>query len=75
MYEDEVCDDDFNIEELESGFQLRLDIPSAYFKFIIGKKGESKRRLESETGTQIRIPKQGTEGDIGKCLYVNANNS
>ena len=70
LYDDEYCDDDVDIEETESGYRLRLSIPSAFFKFIIGKKGETKRRLENETGTQIKIPKQGAEGDIGIHLFI-----
>lgn len=35
-------------------------------RYIIGKKGETRRRLESDTKTSISIPKQGVEGQIGK---------
>ncbi len=54
------------IEQTESGYKLALDIPSPYFKYIIGKKGETKKRLENETRTQIIIPRQGMEGEIGQ---------
>lgn len=63
-YCDEVCDFKTPIEETESGFQLKLEIPSAFFKHIIGRKAETKRRLETETRTQIRIPKPGQDGPI-----------
>lgn len=63
-YNDEICDVHFDIEETSGGFRVRLNIPSTYFKHIIGKKGETKRRLEAETKTQIRIPKAGQEGEI-----------
>lgn len=36
-----------------------------YFAFVIGSKGVVRRRLESETKTQIRVPKQGQDGYIG----------
>ena len=67
-YADEVCDAGLSaIEELKDGtLRLSLDIPSAYFKFIIGKKAETKRRIENETRTQIQIPRQGVEGEVGK---------
>jgi hypothetical protein len=68
MYEDEVCDSGFanDVEQMEDGsYKLTLEIPSAYFRFVIGKKGETKRRIENETRTLIRIPRQGMEGDIG----------
>lgn len=74
-YCDEVCDLKTPIEETENGFQLKLDVPSAFFKHIIGRKAETKRRLETETRTQIRIPKPGQEGPIGifyrnKCSCI-----
>jgi activating signal cointegrator complex subunit 1 len=65
-YNDEVCDVDFDVEEYSGGFRVRLDIPSAYYAYIIGKRGETKRRIEVETKTQIRIPKMGEKGEIGK---------
>ncbi|KAE8591035.1 hypothetical protein XENTR_v10018287 [Xenopus tropicalis] len=60
---DEPCDD-FTVEETEKGFQCTIDLPSQLFKYIIGKKGETKRNLESETRTSIIIPRPGVEGDI-----------
>lgn len=35
-------------------------------RYIIGKKGETKKRLEAETRTSISIPKPGVEGEIGE---------
>lgn len=35
-------------------------------RYIIGKKGETKKRLETETRTSISIPKPGMEGEIGE---------
>lgn len=69
-YEDEVCDMMPGIEETENGFKMPISIPSAFFKFIIGKKGETKRKIENETCTSIWIPRQGQEGDIGLCNSV-----
>ncbi|XP_051795013.1 activating signal cointegrator 1 complex subunit 1 isoform X1 [Acanthochromis polyacanthus] len=34
------------------------------FRYIIGKKGETRKRLEFDTKTSISIPKQGVEGQI-----------
>lgn len=66
MYEDEACDAISEIEQTENGWRMAMAVPSALFKFIIGKKAETKKRLENETRTQIKIPKQGEEGDVGK---------
>lgn len=62
-WNDETCDT-FNIEETDRGYQTSVNLPSAFFKHIIGRKGETKRRLEIETKTQIRIPREGVEGEI-----------
>ena len=68
MYMDESCEIAVNVEETSNGLRLSLAVPNAYFKYIIGKKGETKRRIEEETNTQIRIPRQGEEGNIGEKL-------
>ncbi|NXO69087.1 ASCC1 protein, partial [Phainopepla nitens] len=60
---DEPCDA-FVVEETERGFQCRVEVPSPLCKYIIGKKGETKKRLETETRTSISIPKPGVEGEI-----------
>jgi len=66
VYCDEVCDAAASqIQETDNGFRLTLDVPSDYWKHIIGKKGETKKRLENETRTQIKIPGRGREGEIG----------
>ncbi|XP_072280594.1 activating signal cointegrator 1 complex subunit 1 [Pyxicephalus adspersus] len=60
---DEPCDY-YTIEETEKGFQCFIDLPSQLFKYIIGKKGETRRTIESDTRTSINIPRQGMEGEI-----------
>lgn len=60
---DEPCEQ-HAIEQTEKGFRCVVDIPSVLHKYIIGKKGETRKRLESETKTSINIPKQGVEGPI-----------
>ena len=46
-------------------YSLSVSIPSVFFKYIIGKKGETKKRIETETKTRITIPRQGEAGNIG----------
>lgn len=60
---DEPCDA-FVVEETDKGFQCRVEVPSPLYKYIIGKKGETKKRIETETRTSISIPKPGLEGEI-----------
>ncbi|NWI60990.1 ASCC1 protein, partial [Calyptomena viridis] len=60
---DDPCDATV-VEETERGFQCRVEVPSPLYKYIIGKKGETKKRLETETRTSISIPKPGVEGEV-----------
>ena len=64
--EDEACDAFGSIEKTEEGYQLRMQVPSLLYKFIIGKKGETKKKIEKETGTRIMIPRPGGKGDLGE---------
>lgn len=63
LAEDETCDTHC-IEQTEKGFRCAIDVPSVLYKYIIGKKGETRKRLEADTKTSIIIPKQGVEGQI-----------
>lgn len=63
LVEDESCDG-HSIEQTEKGFRCAIDVPSVLYKYVIGKKGETRRRLEYDTKTSISIPKQGIEGQI-----------
>lgn len=63
LAEDEICDSLF-IEQTDKGYRCAIDVPSVLYKYIIGKKGETRRRLEFDTKTSINIPKQGVEGQI-----------
>lgn len=63
LIEDETCDTHC-IEQTEKGFRCAIDVPSVLYKYVIGKKGETRRRLEFDTKTSISIPKQGIEGQI-----------
>lgn len=66
IWEDEACDTAESVEKTEQGYRLCMEVPSSLFKFIIGKRAETKRKIEKETGTQIMIPRQGQEGDVGE---------
>ncbi|XP_031565011.1 activating signal cointegrator 1 complex subunit 1-like isoform X2 [Actinia tenebrosa] len=63
-YEDETCDASDVVEETKSGFRTVMDTPSALFKFVIGRKAETKKKIEMETDTRLFIPSQGQAGDI-----------
>jgi len=44
--------------------KISLSIPNAFFKYIIGSRGDTKKRLEHETKTRIQIPGRGQDGDV-----------
>ena len=54
-----------DIERMDNGnYRAVLKISSAFFPQIIGKGGQTKTRLETDTKTKIVIPRKGQEGDI-----------
>lgn len=63
LAEDETCDTQL-IEHTDKGYRCAIDVPSVLYKYIIGKKGETRKRLEFDTKTSINIPKQGVEGQV-----------
>ncbi|CAG5905098.1 unnamed protein product [Menidia menidia] len=63
LAEEESCQSHF-IEQTDKGYRCAIDVPSVLYKYIIGKKGETRRRLEYDTKTSVSIPKPGMEGQI-----------
>lgn len=68
--DDEACD-----VRTEQGYRLSVEIPSSLFKFILGRRAETKKKIEKETNTQIMVPRQGEEGDIGELQIDLINNA
>ena len=66
IWEDEACDTVESVEKTDRGYRLSMEVPSSLFKFILGKRAETKKKIEKETNTQIMIPRQGEEGDVGE---------
>ncbi|XP_050075038.1 activating signal cointegrator 1 complex subunit 1 [Anopheles maculipalpis] len=65
MYEEDERGEEYEIEVTNTGrFQTSFHVPAAFYAMIIGAKGQTRQRLETETKAQIRVPKQGTTGDI-----------
>uniref|UniRef100_A0A182JEZ9 K Homology domain-containing protein n=1 Tax=Anopheles atroparvus TaxID=41427 RepID=A0A182JEZ9_ANOAO len=68
--EEDICGDDDREEEYDidlndaGKFQTSFHVPAAFYALIIGAKGQTRQRLEAETKAQIRVPKQGTTGDL-----------
>lgn len=52
----------------DKGFALKLPVPAAFYKYIIGRQGVTKTAIERETKTRIRVPQRGAVGDIGESL-------
>ncbi|XP_076809627.1 activating signal cointegrator 1 complex subunit 1-like [Clavelina lepadiformis] len=59
------CQEEENVTKNSKGlYETALQIPSSFFKYIIGNRGDMKKRLEHETKTKIQIPGKGQEGDV-----------
>jgi len=60
----EINDCQYRIDETNSGrFTASFHVASAFFPMLIGKKGTTKKRIESETRARLNIPKQGVENE------------
>uniref|UniRef100_A0A5S6QPU5 KH domain-containing protein n=1 Tax=Trichuris muris TaxID=70415 RepID=A0A5S6QPU5_TRIMR len=55
---------EFDIKENDRGFTMQLDVASAYYRFIVGHKGDTRRRLEMETATVVEVPKPDAKGFV-----------
>lgn len=65
--EAESCVNEYStIQQTEHGFcDYIRDIPSFYFKFILGKKASMKYQIESQTKTTLKFPNKGeNRGDV-----------
>lgn len=75
-YEEETSEPiyDSDEESNESNIEIKphfggrfihsFHVPRAFYAFIIGSKGATRKRLEAETKSTINIPKVGQDGDI-----------
>ncbi|CAB3230920.1 unnamed protein product [Arctia plantaginis] len=62
---DEGEEDEFEVVMVDnSRYKTSLHVSKHYLGCIIGKKGSIKMRIERDTRTDIKIPRQGQEGDI-----------
>jgi len=73
--EDEV---DYVIERVGDSYVTKMPVPSVFYKFIIGKKGAVKNRIQNETGSFLNIPNHTSgsseiviKGPSEKCV-INA---
>jgi len=57
------------VRQTENGFFLALPMADVFHKHINGKKGDTKKRLESDTGAKIKLPRIGQTGDVGNYKY------
>jgi len=62
--DDETCDIDFKIDRSDNGqYSTLINIPDAIRGIVIGSKGSTRKRIQSETGAVISFPPQGFEDD------------
>ncbi|PNJ40651.1 ASCC1 isoform 8, partial [Pongo abelii] len=60
---DEPCDA-YEVEQTPQGFRSTVKAPSLLYKHIVGKRGDTRKKIEMETKTSISIPKPGQDGEI-----------
>ncbi len=58
-------EDPAGLSQLANGsWQLVLPLPCQLFPALIGRRAETKKRLEVDTRTQMTVPRQGTQGPV-----------
>ncbi|KAF2398874.1 hypothetical protein EJ06DRAFT_583485 [Trichodelitschia bisporula] len=62
-------------DEVERGFTMLFDYPQKYAGYLVGKRGENKRKLEEEFDVEIRVPdgKVELKGPKAKCEACKSN--
>eukprot|EP00026_Physarum_polycephalum_P010096 Phypoly_transcript_10247.p1 GENE.Phypoly_transcript_10247~~Phypoly_transcript_10247.p1 ORF type:complete len:378 (+),score=67.83 Phypoly_transcript_10247:179-1312(+) len=63
--EQECAENNYKIEkdpQFET-YRIRFNLHNAFYKFIIGKAGATKNKIQQETGATITIPKQDSKSD------------
>ncbi|XDB65481.1 hypothetical protein ABFV05_019097 [Capra hircus] len=60
---EEPCET-YEVMQTPQGFRCTVKAPSLLYKHIVGKRGDTRKKLEVETKTSISIPKPGQEGEI-----------
>jgi len=60
---DEPCDLDIRTEK-KGGYSLKMHVAPCFYPFIIGKKGNTKQRIEKETGTSLTIGQDSSKEPI-----------
>ena len=68
---DAVSCDPLEMEQTKDGYRLVMDVPSKFFGYIIGQKGETRKRIEHDTGTHLDIPKAHTRLEEISKLMIN----
>ncbi|KAF2356937.1 K domain type 1, partial [Trinorchestia longiramus] len=58
--EDEEQNHEFSVDKLTNGlYRTAWHVPNVYYAYLIGRRGDTRRRLELETGSKISIPQRG----------------
>ncbi|TDG51696.1 hypothetical protein AWZ03_001756 [Drosophila navojoa] len=74
LYADDDYEEDIaecNIEQLSNGnYKLALHVPKSFYGGLIGFKGSTKRRIETESHTEIYVPRQN---DSSNDLIIQSN--
>lgn len=67
LYTNDATDDDDDYDIIQTDkdrFKISFHVPNVFYAVIIGAKGTTKKRIESETKTTVKVPRPGINGDI-----------
>ncbi|XP_046736458.1 activating signal cointegrator 1 complex subunit 1 isoform X1 [Diprion similis] len=62
--DEDSASEEFDVQPYNGKFKHTFYLAKPFFPFLIGTKGSTRKRLETETSTSIQIPKLGQNGDI-----------
>ena len=63
--DEEFCEDDYGFEVDANGFYYAyVDVPADLIGLVIGKKGDTKRRIERTSNCKIELPPKGSEQPV-----------
>ena len=63
--DEQFCEDDYGFEIDADGFYYSLvDVPADLIGLVIGRKGDTKRRIERTSNCKIELPPKGSEQPV-----------
>lgn len=65
LYNDADDEENYDIIETDTDrFKTAFHVPNVFYGLIVGAKGTTRKRIETETKTTVKIPRSNVDGDI-----------